>query len=320
MNIKRVLIAILLATGLLLISCTKTPEMEEKPIKIGWCLWPGWYPVAIAQELKIFTKNGVKIEPVLYNDYTQIFSDLASGKLDGGFCGLYEILKANIPGVRVVLVTDYSDGAEGLVVTPNIKTAKDLSGKRIGLQGSLSGGEYAITTYMRKYGLPPKGITFMDVAPEVVLEQMPNNIQGGWTWEPFLSRAKDKGYKLLFSTADMPGMIPDVAVFRGNIIKDRPLDVKKFINSWYEAIEYWKIKPDQANAAIAKVTGVKREDISLQGCRLLTRQGNVNAFKKGGDFNSLYYTAEKQVLFFISIGDAALAPNLDTMLDSSFLR
>ncbi|MEW5772279.1 MAG: ABC transporter substrate-binding protein [Thermodesulfobacteriota bacterium] len=298
----------------------KVAPPTREPLRVGWFLWTGWYPMAIAQERGLFAKHGARIEPVLYETYTNIFSDFAAGKLQGAFGGLYEMLKANPPGLRVVLVTDTSEGAEGLVVTPDIKTPRDLAGKRIGIQGAMSGSEFIITTLLRRNGLSRADLALVDVDPEIVLGQMPVNIQGGYTWEPFLSKALERGYRLLFTTADLPGMIPDVVAFHESALRERRDDVQGFVNAWFEAVEWWVANPEEGGRIIARATGLKPEEITLAGCRLYDRAANRLAFTPGRDTSSLYFTGRKQIEFFTSMGDVSAAPDLDQTLYGGFVQ
>jgi NitT/TauT family transport system substrate-binding protein len=188
------------------------------------------------------------------------------------------------------------------------------------LQGALSGGEFVVSTYCRNKGISPQSIVFVDVPPESVLDQMPKNIQGGWTWEPNLTLAKAKGFKVLLSTADAPGMVPDVVAFRQSVITARPQEIKGFINAWFDAIEFWRKNPQIAHECIARVIGSKPQDISLQGCKLLTMQDNWQAFNKQNYESSIYSTAEKQVEFFVTVGDIAVFPNINDIIDAEFFK
>lgn len=311
----------LLLTLVLVPACSKESETPKtEPLRVGWFLWPGWYPIAIAHEQGFFAKHGVDVAPVLYESYTDIFSDFAAGMLDAAHGGLYGLLKSNVPDMKVVLATDYSDGAEGLVVTPDITSPADLKGKRIGIQGALSGSEFLIMTLLRRHGLARNDLTLVDVGPEIVLETMPDRIQGGYTWEPFLSEALKKGYKVLFTTADTPGMIPDVIAFQGNIVHQRAKDVQAFVDAWFEAQAYWLANRAEGDAVIAKALGFKPEDISLEGCRVLTREDNLQAFARSEDLSSLFTVGASQIEFFISVGDASLAPDLEQILEPRFLQ
>lgn len=301
-------------------SCEKKAPPPPPPLNVGWFLWNGWYPMAIAQELKLFEKHGVALNPILYKSYTDILPDLSSGKLDGGFGGMYEILKSNIPHLKIVLVTDHSDGAEGLVVLPSITVPQDLKGKRIGFQGALSGSEFLVTTFLRNFGLSRNDVTLLSVPPETVLDRIPDYLDGGYTWDPFLAKAQQKGYRCLFTTADMPGLIVDVVAFHGRVARERPQDIKKFNAAWFEAIEFWRTHPPEATAMIARVTGLKPEEITTQGCRLFNLQDNLTTFQAGDDYRSIRFTARKQVDFFISVGDASMAPDIEQILTPEFLK
>jgi len=317
-----VLAALCICLAAVTVSCGKpeAPQLQERPLNVGWFLWTGWYPMAIAQEMKLFEKHGVAVNPILYQSYTQILPDLGSGKLDAGFSGMYETLKANIPGIKIVLVTDHSTGAEGLVAIPEVKTPQDLIGKRIGAQGALSGSEFLITTYLRTHGLSARDVTMLSISPENILEQMPSQIQAGYTWDPYLSQARSKGYRLLFTTADMPGLIVDIVAFHGSVAKERPKDVKSFIAAWFEAADYWRTHPKESTDMIAKVTGLKPSEITREGCRFFNLQDNVNTFQPGENFSSIYFTAKRQIEFFIGVGDASTAPDIHAIITPSYLR
>ncbi|WP_027186342.1 ABC transporter substrate-binding protein [Desulfovibrio inopinatus] len=299
--------------------CSQSPESVERPaLRVGWVYWPGWYPAVIAKEKGFFAKHGVKVELVLYNTYTDIFSDFAAGKLDATYAGFYELLKINIPDMKIVMATDYSDGAEGLVVTPDIRVPTDLKGKRVGIQGGLSGSEFLIVTMLRRYGVPRSALTLVDVGPEIVLETMPERIQAGYTWEPYLSSSCDRGYRVLFSTADMPGMILDVFAVQGSVVAQRKADVQAYVDAWFEAQQYWLDHQEEGNALIAEAIGLDQQSISLSGCHILTYDDNETVFTKESPL-SLYNVGEKLISFIIGLGDATSVPALDQVIDPEFI-
>lgn len=311
---------ILLLTVLVACSEEKAPPRPEKPeLRIGWYLWPGWYPMAIAIDRDLFAKQGLRVKPTLYSSYTTIFNDFAAGQLDMCFGGLYELLKINRSGMRVVLVTDTSDGAEGLVVLPSITSPAGLAGARIGIQGGLSGSEFIITSMLRRNGLTRSDVTFVHVEPETVLEQMGEKIQGGYTWDPYLSKAVEKGYRILFTTADTPGMVPDVVAVHGRVAKEREEEMRAFLRVWFEAVEWWRNHPKEAAASIARVTGLQESEISLQGCRLFSLEDNHAALGENGKGGSLHDIARQQTEFILGMGDAVTVADPATVLDPSFL-
>ncbi len=315
----RWLVCIALWGMLILPGCSEPLDLvDEPPLRVGWFCWPGWYPLVIAKEKGLFAKHGVNVEPVLYETYADCFPEFAAGKVDAIFSGMYELLKSNISGMKIVLITDYSEGAEGLVVASDIVTPMDLKGKRIGIQGGLSGSEFVIMTQFQRLGLSRNDVTFVDVAPELVFDTMPERIQAGYTWEPYLSAAKSKGYHTLFTTAALPGMVPDVVAFQKTVVANRKKEVQAFVDAWFEALQYWADHREEGNAIIAQEIGIPPESISIEGCRSLFLAENKSAFDEQS-VHSVYKVGEKQIDFFVSRGYASSVPLLDAVLDAEFI-
>lgn len=290
------------------------------PLKLAWIPWPGWYPMAIAQERGIFQKHGIQVDSRLYASYADIPADFAAGKLDGGFAGLYDILPLpNIQDVQVVLITDTSDGAEGLIATAAVKDLADIKGKRVGVTPG-AGGEFYLRYVLRANGLTINDVSLVGIDAEAVPGALGDTIDVGYTWEPHVSQAAAKGNKLLISTADTPGLIPDIVYFRSSITQERPEDVRAFIDAWFEAQEYWEQNPAEGNAIIAKAIGLKPEEITPAGARLFDRQHNLDAFKPGTDNSSLYHIGQLQVDFLKSTGTMRTIPDIQKLLNPSFLN
>lgn len=289
-----------------------------QPIKVAWCQWPGWYPMAIAKEKGLFEKHGAHIEPIFYSTYVQILPDIGAGELGGGCMGLYEALKSGLPNLRVVMATDFSKGAEGLIALPDIDGPKDLIGKRVGTQGSLSGSEFILTTYLRRAGQDGRELSLIDVPIELVIDKMSSgSIQAGYTWNPFLALAEANGYHVLFTTADTPGMILDVVCFTEDVVKKRHDDIRGFVAAWFEALDFWLRHPEEATRIIADAVGKRPKEVSLAGCDLLNLEDNQLLFSSEKD--SIYDIATAQINFFINLGDASSAPNPKDMIDGGFV-
>jgi NitT/TauT family transport system substrate-binding protein len=315
-RIARLLACVLLAA---LCACSSGPGNPQATIRFGWFPWTGWYPVFLAENQGFFAKRGLKVEIVRYESYSDMLSDFAAGKLDACPGGLYELLKLNPPGMRIVLATDYSEGAEGLIAVKEIASPADLLGKRVGVQGAISGSEFILTTYLRRHGLSRESIILVDVGPEAVIDAIPETIQAGYTWEPFLSSAPEKGLRVLFTTADVPGMVPDVVAFQGRMAANAPKAVQAFVDAWFEAADYWLRNPKESTVIIAAGAKAPPEEVTLAGCRLLTLKDNRKAFAPGEDTSSLHHVARLQSQFHVSVGDVSALAQIETILDGSFV-
>lgn len=308
---------------LLVTACTGVvaSPVEHPPLKISWNYWPGSYPLVIAQELGLFEKHGVKVEPILV-EYESHAPDFIAKKTDGVLFTLADALAIDArepDSARIVLVYDESAGADVVVATADIANIADLKNKRIGASSG-SFGELLVQTMLQAGNLTPDQVTLVDLGPEAVPDSMPALAQAGFTFEPHLSQAIAQGHHIIFSSAEAPGLISDVVIFRTEVVQQRPEDVRAFVTAWFEAVDYWQAHPAEGNALIAKTLNLPVEEISLQGLKLLTREDNQRAFERNTDPTSLYTSAQINADFLISSGTLNNAPDLKRLLDPSFLK
>lgn len=295
---------------------------ERPPLRVTWNLWPGNYPIVIAQELGLFEKHGVAVESNLSQTYESMGPDFLAGKTDAVLFTWTDalVMDARTPdSARVVLVLDVSAGGDVVVATADITEVEDLKGKSIGASAG-SFGEMLVRYMLRTHDLGLDDVTLVDVGPEVVTEAIPDTIQAGFTFEPHLSQALSQGHHILFSSAEAPGLIADVAIFRTEVVKERPEDIRAFIAAWFEALTYWQENPEEGTALIAKALDLPPEEISTEGLKLLNLADNLHAFEPDTDITSLYGSGQANADFLISTGGLTNAPDIGRLLDPSFLQ
>ena len=250
-NIMLVLVLILVITSVIS-GCSKKTEpasasaAEGPAITIGLSPWPGWFVWYLVEEKGFFKKEGVNVTLKWFPVYSDSLSALSTGQIDANSQTLSDTLapaSKNI-ALKAVLVNDNSNGGDGIVVKPDIQSIKDLKGKRVATElGTVD--HMLLLTALEQNGMGEKDINYINMA---VNDAGPAFIAGkldaAVLWEPFLSKAiKDGKGKLLFSSKDTPGLIPDLLVFRKDITDKRPDDVKKIVRAWFDALDYWKQNP-----------------------------------------------------------------------------
>lgn len=311
----------LMIVTVLLSACSGTQSPANTPLRISWTLYPAYYPMVIAAEKGFFEKHGVQVEPVFYDIYGNQLPELSSGMIDGSLMLLSDTLFDSLSNdVKIVLVLDNSNGADHIVASADIANVSDLRGKRIGVQSSTVSGVLLVRKMLEANGVSPADVIFVQIGAEGVPASIPSQIDAGYTFEPFTSQSLAKGDKIVFSSAEAPGVIVDVLAFRKEIIQNRPEDVKAFIAAWFEALQYWKDNPADANAIIAKAAGLKPEEISLEGVNLFDLNANLKTFTQGTDYTSVYFTAQNELQFIVSTGDITNPVNINDLLDPSFLK
>ena len=299
-----------------------TLKSEPPILTVAYSLWPGYFPLIIAQEKGFFTQQGVKVELVYSENHQVPLADFSAGKYDGMAITLGSFMSniEKITGSQIILITDRSTGADAVVSQSNIESEADLKGKRIGVKlGNF--GELFVIKMLEKNGLTSNDVTLVNLEAETIVQNLTNgNIQAGQTWEPYVFQAVQSGAKVLFTSKQTPGLIPDVVVFRSNVLRDRPDDVRAFIRTWFQAVDYWKTNPEESKTLIAKTLNLKPEEISTEGLELLDLKNNLAALTPGSTTESLYYTAKLYADFYTRTGGLSTVPNIQKFIDPSFVQ
>ncbi|MEH2328178.1 hypothetical protein [Nostoc sp.] len=75
---------------------------------------------------------------------------------------------------------------------------------------------------LKTANLTSDDVSLVKLEPLEIPQRLKNNtIQAGHTWEPHLSEAMKLGENILFTSKQTPGLILDLIIFRGEIIRDR---------------------------------------------------------------------------------------------------
>ncbi|MBW3586591.1 MAG: ABC transporter substrate-binding protein, partial [Cyanobacteria bacterium 0813] len=231
-------ICIFIITCWLLFACHSSQPLKVKrpPLKVSFVPFVSYTPLIIAQKKGFFKAQGIDVE-LRYVNYSQLQdADFSAGKYDGIGLTLGDlvILSATNPDMQAVMVLDESTGADVVVAQSEIKTIPNLKGKKLGANlGSFS--EVFVTEMLKTSKLTSDDVSLVKVEALEVPDRLQNNaIQAGHTWEPYLSEALKLGANILFTSKQTPGLILDLVAFRGEVIRDRPEDIRAFVRGWLQ--------------------------------------------------------------------------------------
>ena len=131
------LIVVLFALCISYLGC----RSEKPSLKIAYNSWVGFGPLFIAQKMGYFEKEGIKVDLILMEGTGEKGSALSAGKIDGIATTVDAfVIQASrkVPGM-IVMAFDESLGADGVVTTKDIKSVKDMKGKKVALQPGFVG-------------------------------------------------------------------------------------------------------------------------------------------------------------------------------------
>ena len=286
----------------------KQSQEETKTLVLGWNAWPGILPYLIAYDNGFFEEEGVNVKLKYEESYTEMVDDMLAGKIDfSADMVLIDVMEKNTKGGDLVVVglTDYSNGADGIVANKEINSIIELRGKRIAVEkGGL--GDYFLFLFLGKYGLKIEDVEEVDIASQQGVDAfIRGEVDAVVTYGPDLSRVlKDGDGKIIFSTSDVPGTIIDVLVFHKNFVDQNPNTVKAVLRAYFRGIDFVKNNPDKSYEIGAKYFNISAEEFAkqLEGIKLADRLDNLAAFSYASGPKSLYVIFQNREKFLHEIG------------------
>lgn len=321
MKLKKIACSILLAV--LLVSCAPGENLAQQKttLRFAYDYWAGYYPALIAIEKGYFAEDNLNVIAVKPENTDALMADFLAGKYDLMAVSLGDTitLTQTSDDIYFILASDESAGGDAVVVKPEINSIQDLRGKQIGT--NIGGfGELFITTVLKNNGINPSEVNFVNMdAAEGPAKLLSGELQAVHTWEPYVTQARTGGNKVLFSSADTPGLILDGIIVRGDVINRNPEAVRAFVKNWFKAVELWKTNPQEGNQAAANQLGVDASEISLEGIKLHDFASNQLLFDPNSPI-SAYATANLYVDFFIANGSLRTKPDINKLLNSQFVK
>lgn len=262
-------------------------------------------PWKVAQVKNFFAANGVQVEVIWFPVLSDQLNAFNAGKIDIIGATTSDFISAVSNGVKakVISITDVSLGADAIVAKPSIQSIQDLAGKQASVElGTV--GHLLFLKALEKGNVPLAKVKLVNqTADTAIASLIAGKTDVVYSYEPFVSQAVASGKgKVLFSSKDVPGIVPDLMVVRQEVLERQADDVQKILKVWYETLEYRKTNLEEVLPIEAKQAGVSVSDYQtlLKGFKWLTPLEAQTAFKPGSTTESLPYAAQETIKFMLA--------------------
>ena len=182
----------------------------------------------VSQEKGFFAKNGIDVQSVFIPGSPTLIASLGSGDVQFGYTGGTATLGAAVGGMEVRMVAAFANHVQtDLVVRPDIKTANDVRGKRIGVTSIGGSGWMSAMLGLEQLGLNPErdGITLTAFGDQRVISQAleQGTIQGASLAGVFSRRLQRSGYNFLGDLEKIPLVGTSIVVRADYLASHQPI-------------------------------------------------------------------------------------------------
>ena len=263
------------------------PLPAAAEVKVGVSDWPGWVAWYVAEQKGFFKKHGADVKLVWFANYTDSISALSSGQIDANSQTWSDTMGPLAKGLplKTILVNDNSAGNDAVVAKPAIKSIKDLKGKSVALE-QFSVSHFVLATALAKNGMKPSDVKIVNLsAGDAAAAFMAGRVDAAVVWNPWIHQIETSGKgKALFTSKDMPGLIPDLLVAQDKAIKVKRKDLVGMIKAWFDTVAFISAQPDEAAKIMSKVVSLKPDEykVFLPGTKFFDAAANKAAMDGKG--------------------------------------
>ena len=255
----------------------------EHTINVGTDNWVGYVPFCSDFMNRQLRREEIQIK--CHDDranYAQRMDKLKSGELDFALVetGAYTLEGAayNYPGVFITAV-DSSKG-DAIVVDP--KKYPDLASLRKDNKIRMALIENSPSDYFGYYTETSFGLdlsshdwTVGKDTPEAVLKSLTSGeVSATIMWEPYVSLAKEQGYKVVLGTHQAKDVIVDALIANRKFLTNNPEIVKKIMVAYFKTLKHFRNNPssliDEVRDNNPALTNDTMAENAINGARWIT--------------------------------------------------
>jgi NitT/TauT family transport system substrate-binding protein len=269
----------LAASVMALVMLSLTPHSghaaEKTNFNIAWSIYVGWMPWDYADQSGILkkwaTKYGIKIKLTQVNDYVESINQYTAGTFDG--CVMTNMDMLTIPAAggvdsTALIVGDFSNGNDGVVLKGKGKKLEDIKGQKVNLV-ELSVSHYLLVRALSSVGMRERDLKIINTSDaDIVAAFSTPSSTAVVTWKPQLSEVlKAPDAQLVFDSSKIPGEIIDLMVVNSSALKANPNLGKALVGAWYETLAVmFKNDPagKAAQSSMAKASGTDLNGFASQ--------------------------------------------------------
>jgi len=260
----------LITAGVFAAVCLGANAAAKKDFNVCWTIYAGWMPWEYAGTQGIVDKwakkYGITIKVTQLNDYVESINQYTAGQFDG--CTMTNMDALTIPAAggldsTALVVSDFSNGNDGIVIKGNGKKVTDLKGMNVNLV-ELSVSHYLLARALDTVDLTEKDLKVVNTSDaDISAAFNTDDVKAVTTWNPMLADIKAKpGVTEVFDSSKIPGEIMDMMVVNSATLKDNPALGKALTGAWFEVVALMNAKSADSKLALEHMAKASGTDLA----------------------------------------------------------
>lgn len=278
---------LLLSLSFIISPLSAHAETKDK-FSIAWTIYAGWMPWDYAYNAGIVKKwadkYDIEIDVVQINDYIESINQYTAGQFDG--CTMTNMDALTIPAAggvdsTALIIGDFSNGNDGIVLKGADKTLADIKGQRVNLV-ELSVSHYLLARALDNVEMSERDVTVVNTSDaDLVGVFNASDVTSTVTWNPLLSEITAiPDTTKVFDSSDIPGEIIDLLVVNSETLEANPAFGKALTGAWYEIMAKMQAGDEEALTMMAEASGT-----------------DLAGYQAQLDATNMFYTAAEAVSF-----------------------
>jgi NitT/TauT family transport system substrate-binding protein len=251
---------------------------EKSAFNVAWSIYVGWMPWDYADQSGILkkwaTKYGIKIKLTQVNDYVESINQYTAGQFDA--CAMTNMDMLTIPAAggvdsTALIVGDFSNGNDGVVLKGKGKQLGDIKGQKVNLV-ELSVSHYLLVRGLTSLGLRERDVKIVNTSDADVVAAFSTPASTAVVaWKPQLSAILAlPDAQLVFDSSRIPGEILDLMVVNTATLNANPKLGKALAGAWYETLAAMLRNDAAAKAAQTSMAKASGTDLAGFASQLAT--------------------------------------------------
>ncbi|MGH7875932.1 MAG: ABC transporter substrate-binding protein [Candidatus Binatia bacterium] len=212
--------------------------------------------VWVAKDFKLFEKHGLDAEVIMITGSARSVAALLGGSTQFATGSVTGPLAAAAKGSDIkVLAASYNKFPYAFVVKPEIRTPKDLRGKRVNILNYGGSNDLALRLALKEWGMKLADLQVIvgGDAPTRMGALMAGRTDATILSPPHLTIALKAGYRILADMGDMSANFPQSTLnVKGGFMRENRDVVKRFTRAYAEAVHVIKTQPERTTKIFAQ--------------------------------------------------------------------